>query len=88
MNMNMQKSRQSGDALLEKIRQVDFALYETVLYLDAYPECHEAMTLYHSLTEAREELLACYEASAPLTAFTNKSNTSWDWVKTPMPWEN
>ncbi len=73
--------------LLEQIRQIDFAIYETVLYLDAYPESHEAMALYQSLLEAAKKLKAVYEKSAPLTIYGNTDLTSWDWTKTPWPWE-
>ncbi len=73
--------------LLDEIRQVDFAIYETALYLDAYPESYEAMALYQSLVEAAKKLKALYEKSAPLTMYGNTRSTSWDWVKTPWPWE-
>ncbi len=89
MNMNMQTRGSNQEAILEQLQQIDFALYETVLYLDAYPENYEAMVLYRSLLQARETLVDNYQKTAPLTAFGNtRAMTSWDWVKTPWPWEN
>ena len=74
--------------LMDQIRAVDFALYETVLYLDVYPHSCDALETYRKLKAQSEALHAEYEAShAPLTAFGNKSDTSWDWMNKPFPWE-
>ena len=72
----------------EKLRAINFAIQETVLYLDAYP-CHpEALAYYHALIEEREKLLACYQKNCgPMTMYGNTSRDSWDWVKGPWPWE-
>ncbi len=76
------------EKLMKQIYAVDFALYEVILYLDAYPEHCEALDYYHKLMERRRALHTAYEASCgPVTAFGNMSQTSWDWVKTPAPWE-
>ena len=73
---------------LEKLRAINFAIQETVLYLDAYP-CHpEALCYYHALIEEREKLLAHYQKNCgPMTMYGNKNRDSWDWVKGPWPWE-
>jgi spore coat protein JB len=76
------------DKLIRKMQEIDFSIYETVLYLDAYPNCREALDYYHSLLDAREILAAEYQKKhGPLTAFSNMSKTSWDWTKTPWPWQ-
>ena len=73
---------------LRKIQELDFALYETVLYLDAYPTCKEALAYYRSLLDTREQLVKDYErAYSPLSAFSNKSTSSWDWINGPWPWQ-
>lgn len=80
----------TGDChkLLRQIQTVDFALYEVILYLDAYPEDCEALATYHKLLTRRNTLVAAYEETCgPITAFGNVSTTSWDWVKTASPWE-
>ncbi len=67
---------------------MDFALYEVILYLDAYPNSCDALTTYHKLRAQSAELREAYEASyGPLSAFGNQSQTSWDWMKKPFPWE-
>ena len=48
---------------LKRLRAIDFAIQETVLYLDAYPECRQALEYYHKLIEVRERLLSSYEKS-------------------------
>ena len=86
--MNAMRNNGRNDSLLLKLQQIDFAIYETALYLDAYPNCQEALNHYHNLLKTRDELRASYEAeNKPLTMFGNENKTSWDWVKTPMPWE-
>ena len=83
---NNQNNNPSLSRLMNKIQKVDFALAETILYLDVYPHCHEALCYYHKLLEARARLVAEYEAHAPLTAAGNTSCDSWDWIKSPWPW--
>ena len=74
--------------LMEQIRAVDFALYETILYLDVYPHSCDALETYHKLNAQRRELYSAYEAACgPITAFGNESTTSWDWTDQPSPWE-
>ena len=74
--------------LLSRIREVEFALVETVLYLDAYPYNRQALAFYQDLLNERNRLVDQYEKNVgPLTAVGNRSNTSWDWVKNPWPWE-
>ena len=70
-----------------RLQAVDFAISDTVLYLDAYPDDKEAIAYYHSLLKTRGDLLAACPQDAPLTIYDNTSPT-WDWVKAPWPWEN
>jgi len=82
------QDRSACRKLLEQIRAVDFALYETVLYLDVYPHSCDALETYHKLKAQQTELHKEYEAlCGPLTAFGNESRTSWDWMNKPFPWE-
>ena len=81
-------NKNDGDDLLRKIQEVDFALYETVLYLDVYPCSSEALAYYHTLVCEMEALTNEYESKiGPLTAFGNRDKTCWNWVKKPWPWE-
>ena len=73
---------------LALLRALDFAIQETVLYLDAYPNHQQALAYYHELIAQRKEVADRYEsACGPLTVMGNKSRTAWDWVSGPWPWE-
>jgi spore coat protein JB len=94
LQMNrMQRNQQScnnGDCKerLALLRAIDFAIQETVLYLDAYPNCAEALAYYHKLIEERRQVMEYYEQKCgPLTFYGNVSKSSWDWTDGPWPWE-
>lgn len=74
--------------LRQKIKEVSFALFETVLYLDGHPNCQQALSHYESLREELEELTEQYEEKyGPLTMYGNEGNT-WNWISNPWPWES
>lgn len=78
----------AGKQLLGKLRMIDFSIYETVLYLNAYPDDADALAYYHKLIEQRQNLMAEYERTVgPLTIYGNCSTDSWDWINCPWPWE-
>ncbi len=84
----MDRNCKTCDKLLEQIRAVDFAIVETALYLDAYPDCREALAYYHELMEKRNVLAGSYEHSCgPLTVGGNHSHDAWNWTEGPWPWE-
>lgn len=90
MNMNCNGTCGGGgnDSLMRKLQEVEFAIYELTLYLDAYPESQEALKHYHSLMDTRKTLVAEYQSKhGPLTMYGNESMSSWDWASTPWPWE-
>lgn len=74
--------------LLRQIQEIDFSIYETVLYLDAYPNSKAALEYYHSLVEKRTALVNDYELEyRPISFLGNKSTGSWDWISSPWPWQ-
>ena len=86
--MNRQGGRGNCRARMKDLQALDFALVETVLYLDAYPENRQALAYYHQLLRQREETVEAYEKNCgPITVYGNRSQTSWDWVEGPWPWE-
>ena len=75
--------------LTKKLRAIDFAIVETVLYLDAYPDCAQALNYYHKLIAQRESLASMInETCAPINSMSNKSRSRWQWVDGPWPWES
>ena len=89
MNMQMQKNCgcRTGN-IREKVRELSFALYETVLYLDAYPSDTVALEYYNTLLGELEEATETYEKKyGPLTMYGNNASR-WSWIESPWPWES
>jgi len=92
MQVNGNMARGSGFAkkahLMRKLREYDFAIFETTEFLDTHPHNLKALKYYSKLREEREKVLSEYEASfGPITMYGNVNGESWDWVKGPWPWE-
>ena len=83
------ESTLSGCKVLKKrFVEIEFAITEVVLYLDAYPECGEALAYYHRLVEEREMLINSINTQCgPMTHFDNVSKDTWTWVLGPWPWK-
>ena len=74
--------------LLAGIRKLDFAILETVEFLDTHPNNLKALKYYGKLRTERDELVREYEENVgPLTMYGNKSDNEWKWVEGPWPWE-
>ena len=75
-NMN-QQTRQGimGKAqLLRKIREYDFAIVETTLFLDTHPNNQKALSYYHKLKADRKKLVSEFENNfGPLTMYCNST---------------
>ena len=85
---DMRMAPQNCKALSRKLQVIDFAIVDTVIYLNAYPHCKEALDYYHKLVKEREALCEVInEKCGPITAMGNKSNGEWNWVSGPWPWE-
>ncbi len=70
-----------------RLQQIEFALVDVILYLDAYPECTRALEYYHKLLAERDELLDTINTQCgPMTNFSNVSTKSWQWIDGPWPW--
>ena len=74
--------------LMKKLKEVDFAIIETALYLDAYPKCRKALDYYKQLIKERGMLAeAINHKCGPMTIRDNEERDSWSWVEGPWPWE-
>ena len=83
----MNSNARNREALMRKIQEVDFALYETTLYLDTHPCDEKALKLHKEYAEASKELKKHYsEMFGPLTPAHNMQD-AWEWVCGPWPWE-
>ena len=85
---DMRMAHQNCKALSRKLQVLDFSIVDTAIYLNAYPHCKEALDYYHKLVKEREALCEMInEKCGPVTAMGNKSNSEWNWVSGPWPWE-
>ena len=81
-------SKNECKKLMKQLQTVEFALVDTVLYLDAYPCSGEALAYYHKLCRERREILEkMARCNTPITNLDNTSECSWDWTNAPWPWE-
>ncbi len=72
----------------KKLQELDFAIIETGLYLNAYPESREALNYYHRLIAEREAVAKnVNEKCGPLTLWQNTNRNEWNWTSAPWPWE-
>lgn len=72
----------------EKLRAVEFAMVDTALYLDVYPDCQSALAHYHKLMKERETLAEIVNKTyGPMTIEHVHDNNRWTWVDGPWPWE-
>ena len=76
-------------AMMQRLRTVEFAMYDLMLYLDVYPECSEALAYYHKLSEERDALRAtlAQKCRRPISACENAGEEAWDWIASPWPWD-
>ena len=73
--------------LINKLQKIDFSIVDTVLYLDAYPDCSKAKTRYDQLMRERAGLLEkLARMGIPLTNMSVSAD-GWNWTNGPWPWE-
>ena len=71
-----------------EIQRYCFAAHDMHLYLDTHPTDKKAFALFKSLTKKAQELKALYvENFGPLDIADNANLDSYDWLKSPWPWE-
>ena len=87
-NMNSCKPDVDCKALMKKLQKIEFSIIDTIIYLDAYPECKKAKEYYDKLIAERGILREALskKCKRPTTAFENGSD-DWDWISSPWPWE-
>ena len=81
----------SKSELKKRIFEIDFAIYDLVLYLDTHPTSKKAMELLEEYRNKRKEILAQYENNFGKfigTINDVKANGCWQWLSSPWPWDN
>ena len=74
--------------MLYKVQQYNFAAYDMLLYLDTHPDDRKAFKMFRQLVEKYKKLKAEYEEKfGPLEAYSAADFDSFNWLKSPWPWE-
>jgi len=76
----------SREELIQKIKELDFAVIDVGLYLDTHPEDQKAICLHKDYCNKLKKLKDVYQKIyGPLTIYfpCNK----WRWIEEPWPWE-
>lgn len=73
--------------LLTDIAALDFMLIDLSLYLDTHPTDINALNLFNNIQAKTNMEKTNYAANyGPLT-LGSTSNTSWNWLCNPWPWD-
>lgn len=74
--------------LMCKLQGLDFSIADTLLYLDAYPDCGKAKEYLARLFSEREGVRgALREAGCPPITQYDENGKKYRWVDGPWPWE-
>ncbi|MBQ6906610.1 MAG: spore coat protein CotJB [Clostridia bacterium] len=80
--MNKEKEK-----LMKMLQAMDFAIYETALFLDANPKNKRALDYFKKAREMRDQIREQYVEKYGAVNFGTIHGESWDWVETPWPWQ-
>jgi spore coat protein JB len=73
---------------LKRVAICKFAALEAALFLDSHPDDQDALSYFNKYRQLSDKAVYEYESKyGPLTHGGSTSEKSWDWVKTPWPWE-
>ena len=72
--------------LLSRLREIDFVIVETTLYLDVYPTCRAAREYLAEMRRKRAALATEYETKYGMLTIYGVCGESSD-VRSPWPWE-
>ncbi|MFW5999304.1 MAG: spore coat protein CotJB [Halanaerobiaceae bacterium] len=73
---------------LREIMAVNFALLETILYLNTHPADEAVMELYNRFARRLMELIRDYQENySLLVPHLPGEETPWRWIEEPWPWQ-
>lgn len=75
------------EASLLKVQQLDFMVSELNLYLNIYPHDKECFDLFKKYDEEEKMAINEYERKYGPLLLENDKGSSYDWSKSPWPWE-
>ncbi|MCL2047948.1 MAG: spore coat protein CotJB [Defluviitaleaceae bacterium] len=76
------------DGFLREVQKWDFAVLDTVLFLDNHPKDKLALEWYRHFQALAKKAREEYESHCgPLQYCEQTGFDSWEWTKGPWPWE-
>lgn len=77
------------EALLNKVRECNFAALDLNLYLDTHPDDAEKIKAFNQCATKAKQMTEEYESKyGPLTLRSEALNAyPWAWLMSPWPWE-
>lgn len=75
--------------MMRRLQTVEFSMYDTMLYLDIYPDCAEALAYFGKLRQERDALRASLakRCKRPVSACETDTEQGWNWIDSPWPWD-
>ena len=74
--------------LLRDIQAYNFAVLETILYLDTHPTDQNVLDLHNQLAAEYNELVHKYQRQyGPIYSYYPDADYPWQWINEPWPWE-
>lgn len=74
---------------LRDISIIDFAMVDLIEYLDTHPFDKQAMEYFNHYSRIKNQMSRDFAMRYyPLTAAASTDTKEWNWVLSPMPWEN
>ena len=86
MLSNRNNSTTSKEKLLRALQTYSFMVYDTLLYLDAYPNSQEALNNYNKYKKLEMRAKMEYESKYGPITIPNEAN-GWQWTDGPWPWQ-
>lgn len=78
----------SRENMLQKIREYDFTMMDTALYLDSHPKDAMALDHFRKAKEKYNKAVSDYESKYGVLTMKNMDNNlQWTWIDDPWPWE-
>ena len=72
---------------LYKLQYMDFAIHETVLYLDGHPDNKKALEYYKAAVAERNDFEKKYTEKYGPVKSSAVSGDKWSWIDEPWPWQ-
>ena len=72
------------------IHAYDFAIHETVLFLDTHPRDQKALHMLHEYRRRKKEEIDKFEkrfGKYIVTTDDVQGHDCWEWIDCPWPWE-